>query len=150
MLVATAPLPMDRCDIRCGCALLPPQVRVPPAMGSLKSLKELNLRSNNLDDRYKAKVEEGLSRWGAGQPLKLSRAQLCRRCPAPPVARLPLTCLHPSSAHRRLCCSHLASTPVRGAWPSCTSTQGGLALVHAETPASSSKHHHLLNGESAS
>lgn len=39
-----------------------PQVRVPPAMGSLKSLKELNLRSNNLDDRYKAKVEEGLSR----------------------------------------------------------------------------------------
>ncbi len=44
-----------------------PQVRVPPAMGSLKSLKELNLRSNNLDDRYKAKVEEGLSRWGPRQ-----------------------------------------------------------------------------------
>ena len=31
-------------------------------MGHLKTIKELNLRYNNLDDRYKAKVEEGLSR----------------------------------------------------------------------------------------
>lgn len=38
--------------------------RVPPAMGHLKSLKEFNLKYNSLDDRYKAKTEEGLSRWG--------------------------------------------------------------------------------------
>eukprot|EP00775_Hariotina_reticulata_P013287 gene13287-13418_t len=37
-------------------------VRVPPAMGHLKTIKELNLRYNNLDDKYKAKAEEGLSR----------------------------------------------------------------------------------------
>ncbi|GAX80447.1 hypothetical protein CEUSTIGMA_g7886.t1 [Chlamydomonas eustigma] len=36
--------------------------RVPPSMGHLKFIKELNLRYNSLDDRYKAKVEEGLSR----------------------------------------------------------------------------------------
>lgn len=39
-----------------------PQVRVPPAMGHLKTLKEFNLRYNNLDERFKAKAEEGLSR----------------------------------------------------------------------------------------
>ena len=38
--------------------------RVPPSMGHLKSLKEFNLKYNSLDDRYKAKTEEGLSRWG--------------------------------------------------------------------------------------
>lgn len=37
-------------------------VRVPPSMGYLKTIKELNLRYNNLDDKYKAKAEEGLSR----------------------------------------------------------------------------------------
>lgn len=37
-------------------------VRVPPSMGYLKSIKELNLRYNNLDDKYKAKADEGLSR----------------------------------------------------------------------------------------
>eukprot|EP00879_Flechtneria_rotunda_P030386 GHRR01033012.1.p1 GENE.GHRR01033012.1~~GHRR01033012.1.p1 ORF type:complete len:296 (+),score=98.98 GHRR01033012.1:132-1019(+) len=37
-------------------------VRVPPAMGHLKTIKELNLRYNNLDDKYKAKADEGLSR----------------------------------------------------------------------------------------
>ncbi len=36
--------------------------QVPPSMGHLKTLKEFNLRYNNLDDRYKAKVEEGLSK----------------------------------------------------------------------------------------
>jgi Leucine-rich repeat (LRR) protein len=38
-------------------------VRVPPSMGHLKTIKELNLRYNNLDDRYKAKADEGLSRY---------------------------------------------------------------------------------------
>jgi len=38
------------------------QVRVPPSMGHLKTIKELNLRYNNLDERYKNKIEEGLSR----------------------------------------------------------------------------------------
>ncbi|KIY98604.1 hypothetical protein MNEG_9360 [Monoraphidium neglectum] len=37
-------------------------VRVPPSMGHLKTIKELNLRYNNLDERYKSKIEEGLSR----------------------------------------------------------------------------------------
>ncbi|KAG2491059.1 hypothetical protein HYH03_010505 [Edaphochlamys debaryana] len=37
--------------------------KVPPSMGHLKTLKEFNLRYNNLDDRYKAKVEEGLSKF---------------------------------------------------------------------------------------
>jgi Leucine-rich repeat (LRR) protein len=37
--------------------------RVPPPMGHLKSLKEFNLKYNSLDDRYKAKTEEGLSRY---------------------------------------------------------------------------------------
>ena len=45
--------------IDCGNNLLG---RVPPTMGHLKTLKEFNLRYNSLDDRYKAKVEEGLSR----------------------------------------------------------------------------------------
>lgn len=36
--------------------------RVPPSMGHLKTLKEFNLRYNNLDERYRAKVEEGLSK----------------------------------------------------------------------------------------
>lgn len=40
-------------------------VRVPPSMGYLKTIKELNLRYNNLDDKYKAKAEEGLSRWAS-------------------------------------------------------------------------------------
>lgn len=35
-------------------------------MGHLKTLKEFNLRYNNLDERYKAKVEEGLSKWVRG------------------------------------------------------------------------------------
>ncbi|GMH37248.1 hypothetical protein BSKO_05121 [Bryopsis sp. KO-2023] len=37
--------------------------RIPPSMGHLKTLKELNLRYNALDERYRAKVEEGLSRF---------------------------------------------------------------------------------------
>ncbi|KXZ51889.1 hypothetical protein GPECTOR_11g323 [Gonium pectorale] len=37
--------------------------KVPPSMGHLKTLKEFNLRYNNLDERYKAKVEEGLSKF---------------------------------------------------------------------------------------
>ncbi|PNW72944.1 hypothetical protein CHLRE_14g612700v5 [Chlamydomonas reinhardtii] len=37
--------------------------KVPPSMGHLKTLKEFNLRYNHLDDRYKAKVEEGLSKF---------------------------------------------------------------------------------------
>lgn len=37
-------------------------LQVPPSMGHLKTLKEFNLRYNHLDDRYKAKVEEGLSK----------------------------------------------------------------------------------------
>ncbi|KAL6761433.1 hypothetical protein V8C86DRAFT_3131553 [Haematococcus lacustris] len=37
--------------------------KVPPSMGHLKLLKEFNLRYNSLDDRYKAKVDEGLSRF---------------------------------------------------------------------------------------
>lgn len=41
---------------------LRPCHQVPPSMGHLKTLKEFNLRYNNLDDRYKAKVEEGLSK----------------------------------------------------------------------------------------
>lgn len=36
--------------------------RVPPSMGHLKSMKEFNLKHNSLDDRYRAKAEEGLSR----------------------------------------------------------------------------------------
>ncbi|MEW5310705.1 MAG: hypothetical protein WDW38_002476 [Sanguina aurantia] len=36
--------------------------RVPPSMGHLKNLKEFNLRYNSLDDRFRAKVDEGLSR----------------------------------------------------------------------------------------
>jgi hypothetical protein len=31
-------------------------------MGHLKTLKEFNLRYNHLDDRYRFKVEEGLSK----------------------------------------------------------------------------------------
>jgi Leucine-rich repeat (LRR) protein len=41
--------------------------RVPPSMGHLKSIKELNLKYNNLADRYKTKAEEGLSRWVLGR-----------------------------------------------------------------------------------
>lgn len=37
--------------------------RVPPSIGQLKFLKELNVRYNNLDARYRAKVEEGLSKF---------------------------------------------------------------------------------------
>ena len=37
-------------------------IRVPPSMGRLKSIKELNLKYNSLDDRYKAKTDEGLSK----------------------------------------------------------------------------------------
>lgn len=37
--------------------------RVPPSMGHLKNLKEFNLRYNSLDDRFRSKVDEGLSRW---------------------------------------------------------------------------------------
>ncbi len=36
--------------------------KVPPSMGHLKLLKEFNLRYNSLDERYSAKVDEGLSR----------------------------------------------------------------------------------------
>lgn len=41
--------------------------RVPPAMGHLKSLKEFNLKYNSLDDRYRSKTEEGLSRYDHDQ-----------------------------------------------------------------------------------
>lgn len=47
-------------------------VRVPPSMGHLKTIKELNLRYNNLDDKYKAKAEEGLSRY-----VQLRQAKCC-------------------------------------------------------------------------
>ena len=33
------------------CTFLPPPYRVPPTMGHLKFIKELNLRYNSLDDR---------------------------------------------------------------------------------------------------
>lgn len=39
--------------------------RVPSSFGHLRTIKELNLRYNSLDDRYKAKAEEGLSRCAA-------------------------------------------------------------------------------------
>lgn len=45
--------------IDCSNNLLP---KVPPSMGHLKLLKEFNLRYNSLEERYAAKVEEGLSR----------------------------------------------------------------------------------------
>ena len=44
-------------------------MQVPPAMGHLKSLKELNLRYNNLDEKYRQKTEEGLSRSAASHHL---------------------------------------------------------------------------------
>lgn len=44
--------------------------RVPPSMGHLKSMKEFNLKYNSLDDRYRAKAEEGLSRWAQASSCK--------------------------------------------------------------------------------
>lgn len=56
--------------------------RVPPSMGHLKSIKELNLKYNSLDDRYKAKTDEGLSRCDAPatvsqQPHSIMPRQVC-------------------------------------------------------------------------
>lgn len=62
---APRPARTQRC-VLCGLDLLfaatAAKLQVPPSMGHLKTLKEFNLRYNNLDERYKVKVEEGLSK----------------------------------------------------------------------------------------
>lgn len=77
--------------------------RVPPSMGHLKSIKELNLKYNSLDDRYKAKTDEGLSRCDAPatasqQPCSIMQRQVCSWGSDAAVAgtcRFPGTCRSP-------------------------------------------------------